>query len=339
MDISFEFIKNLPAKRRQSPSGWITFNCPACSHLGHRPDKRGRGGFKLLAGGGFVVHCFNCTFAAVWNPGKGLPVNAKKFLSYLGVSREEIQKINFNALKTIGTASISTEGIPTFSLDMLQRHDLPDGAKPFSYWADNPTDEFLEIISYLNDRNPELIKWGDYYWTPDPGKKNFCMNKRIIVPFKNPETNWTFGYAARSITDDVNPKYVAQYTNGYLFGQENLFKQYRKYAIICEGIFDAISIDGVATMKQTFSDFQLTTIRTSNKKIIVLPDRDQSGEELAEQAIEEGFSISMPDWGKRIKDAADAVKTYGRGATIATIINYAEDNPLKNKIRMKTWFK
>ena len=164
------------------------------------------------------------------------------------------------------------------------------------------------------------------------------MHRRIIVPFINPNTNWMYGYSARAIYDKIQPKYIAQYTNGYIFGQEHLFSPHRKYVILCEGIFDAISISGCAYMKQTLSRYQLDTLRTSDKKKIILPDRDKDGMRVIEQAIKEGFAVSFPNWEKGIKDAADAVAKYNRASVIRQIIESAEDSPLKIQIKAKTWF-
>jgi DNA primase len=332
MIILDEFRNRLPAKRKHTPSGWESFNAPCCSYRGHKADKRMRGGFRPSGDGGWVFSCFNCGFKASWMPGRVLSLNAKKFLEYLGTSKEEINKINFNCMKT---KSSSTDGTTQQKIEN-RKIDLPEGAKSFLDWAENPTEEFLKVVGYITERNEALLNWHDYYWTPDT---KYNMNKRVIIPFNSPNSDWLNGYSARTVDESVKPKYIASVSNNaYLFGQENLYKPNRKFVIVTEGIFDAISIDGVAVMKQYFSDRQLLTIKTCDKKIIVVPDRDDSGKTLVTQAIEKGFSVSFPDWEDDIKDVADAVKKYGRLATLRQIIDSAEDSALKIQIKMKGWF-
>jgi hypothetical protein len=332
MIILDEFQRRLPAKSKSTPSGWRSFNAVCCHHRGHKSDKRGRAGFRLSGDGGFIYSCFNCSFKASWMPGRVLSLNAKKLLEYMDASKEEINKINFNCMKTKSTA-VGPNHQPIIE---NRKISLPKDAKLFSEWAENPTEEFLKVLEYISERNKDLLLWHDYYWTPD---KEFNMHKRVIVPFNSPKSDWLHGYSARAIDDSVKPKYIAQYSNnGYLFGQENLFKPARKFVIITEGIFDAISIDGAAVMKQYFSERQLQTVKTCDKQIIIVPDRDDSGKTLALQAIEQGFSISLPQWDDDIKDVADAVKKYGRLAALKQILDAAEDNKLKIQIKMRSWF-
>jgi hypothetical protein len=51
----------LPAKRKQNPSGWISFNAPCCVHNNENADRRSRGGIKITDQG-WSYHCFNCGF-------------------------------------------------------------------------------------------------------------------------------------------------------------------------------------------------------------------------------------------------------------------------------------
>ena len=62
----------LPGKRKQTPSGWLSFNAPCCHHNGTSADKRGRGGLITNGDGGISFHCFNCGFKASWQPGRNL---------------------------------------------------------------------------------------------------------------------------------------------------------------------------------------------------------------------------------------------------------------------------
>jgi hypothetical protein len=39
-----DIVQYLPGKRKQSSSGWISFNGPCCVHNGESADRRQRGG-------------------------------------------------------------------------------------------------------------------------------------------------------------------------------------------------------------------------------------------------------------------------------------------------------
>ncbi len=77
--------------------------------------------------------------------------------------------------------------------------------------------------------------------------------------------------------------------------------------------------------------------RKNGNEIIVCPDRDQAGLKLIEQAIDKGWSVSLPDWPAGINDIGDAVNKFGRLYTLYSIANNAESSPLKIRLRAKKW--
>jgi len=327
MDIISQFINRMPAKRKHTPAGWTTVNAVCCHHAGHKPDKRMRGGYKVSSDS-ISYSCFNCSFKASWGAGRVLSKDAKKLLSYLGATPDEIKKINFHCLKLKNSGAISNNIIPSENKKII----LPDGSKLFSEWVNDPPEDFLKVLSYIQERNPNLIKWHEYYWSPK-------MSNRVIVPFLS-DNGWLNGYSARAI-DNTQPKYLAQViNNSYLFGQDKLYLPNRKFVIICEGLFDAISISGVAVMKQYLTDGQISTLKTvsDDKQIIIVPDRDASGKTLVEQAMKLGYSVSFPNWDDGIKDVADAVTKYGRLPALQQILASTLDSELKIKLKMKGWF-
>jgi hypothetical protein len=88
----------LPARRKTSSSGWISFNAPCCQHNGENQDRRSRGGLKPSAEG-WSYHCFNCGYTASFVLGRNLTFKARKLLSWLNVPQEEIERINLESLK------------------------------------------------------------------------------------------------------------------------------------------------------------------------------------------------------------------------------------------------
>ena len=59
------FNSHLPYKKKETPSGWTSFNAPCCHHRSESPDKRQRGGVKYHDG--FVFNCFNCGYSNHFN--------------------------------------------------------------------------------------------------------------------------------------------------------------------------------------------------------------------------------------------------------------------------------
>jgi DNA primase len=107
-----------------------------------------------------------------------------------------------------------------------------------------------------------------------------------------------------------------------------------QHVIVTEGIFDALSISGLALMHNTVSDAQARLIRTLGREITVVPDQDRPGMELVERALELGWAVSMPEW-EDCKDVNDAVIKYGQLATLLTIMQSRETSRIKIEMRRK----
>ncbi len=80
---------------------------------------------------------------------------------------------------------------------------------------------------------------------------------------------------------------------------------------VTEGVFNAFFIDGVATLKNSISEGQLHWLSKSTRPKVIVPDLEGDGDKLANQAIELGWSISIPDIGD-CKDINQAVQRYGK---------------------------
>jgi DNA primase len=152
----------------------------------------------------------------------------------------------------------------------------------------------------------------------------------VIVPFTY--NNTVVGNTTRFL-DDRNPRYLNDFQPGYVFGTDLQHASWQ-HVIVVEGIFDALSISGVALMHNTVSDAQARLIRTLGREITVVPDQDRAGMDLVERAIELGWAVSMPDW-PDCKDVNDAVIKYGRLATLLTIMQSRETSRIKIEMRRK----
>ena len=309
----------LPSKRKQTPSGWISFNAPCCS------DKRQRGGFIMNAGDAVSYHCFNCGFKASWQPGRTISQKMNKLMRLLNMPDDIISQLRLEALRLNENSNAEVrQVIPTF-----EARALPPDTRPINDWLDEMPDKLLPVLEYIAERKLYLDYY-NFHWTPKIGFSN-----RLIIPFY--KDGVCVGYTARAI-GDVKPKYISEQQPGFVF---NLDAQHhdREFVIVCEGPFDAISIDGCALLGAEIKDSQNWLLKQLNKEIILVPDRDHEGPRTVEQAVEYGWSVSMPDWPEGIKDVNDAYIKLGRLATLWMIINAKESNSLKIQLRAKKWFK
>lgn len=313
----------LPPNRKNTPSGWSSFNAPCCHHRGNRRDDRKRGGI-MLTGESFTYHCFNCGFKAGWSPGKLLSSNSRKLLAWLGMPDIEVQKLALAALK-------EQENLPAVKKQFnfeLKEIALPDDTKPIDQWvAEGAQDtELLDVIKYLVDERKVGWDWYPWHWSSSPGYRD-----RVILPFY--QDNLIVGYTGRKIHEG-KPKYLSHSQPSYVF---NLTRQPRdrKYVIVVEGQFDAVAIDGVAIMTNTANDAQIARINSLGREVIVVPDRDKAGAAMIKTAIDQGWTVSLPPWEADVKDVADAVKKYGRIYALATILHYREQNQIKIQLLKK----
>jgi predicted RNA-binding Zn-ribbon protein involved in translation (DUF1610 family) len=313
-----DILNYLPGKRKATPSGWISFNCPMCG------DRRSRGGLKLNEQG-WSYHCFNCSATASFVLGRTLGYRARNLLSLLGVAESEINALNLESLRHRSIHGILTDrsraANTTADIAFEERDDFPPASEVV-------TQEMSEHWQYLRDRCvPQdfpvmtAIRNDGVHWT----------RPHVIIPFSYDDK--IVGWSARFL-DDRTPKYINQTQPGYVFGTELQHDDWQ-YVIVVEGIFDALSINGLAVMHNTVSDAQARLIRNLGREVTVVPDQDRAGLELIDRAVELGWAVSIPDWPQDVKDVNDAVVKFGKLATLLTIMQARETSRIKIEIRKK----
>ena len=125
----------------------------------------------------------------------------------------------------------------------------------------------------------------------------FNFNERLIIPFY-----WrgdVVGYTGRLFEDIEKVKYVTDVQPGYVFNMDTQ-DWTRKFVIVTEGPFDAITISGVSILGSEINDIQRELINNLNRQVIVVPDRDAPGEKLINQAIEFGWNVAFPEWDNKV---------------------------------------
>jgi len=314
----------LPPKRKTTPSGWTSFNAPCCHHNGTTVDTRSRGGL-ISNPDGVSYHCFNCGYKASWQQGRNLSHKMRKLLQWLNAPDDVINKLALTIMQENEGVQVTQQlvEVPQFNTvplpnDAIKVSDITDFDKHSS-----------AIIEYMASRRLQ-VEDTDYYWSPSLGYRD-----RLIIPFYY--ENRIVGWTARTVTSGKKPKYLSEQQPGYVFNLDEQRPQ-KVFAIVCEGPIDALYIDGVALLGSEAKDQQSLLINRLNKDVIVVPDRDQAGSKLVEQAIDLGWGVSMPNWQNDITDIGEAVQRYGRIFTLHSIASCAETSPLKIRLGAKKWF-
>ena len=310
-----DVVSFLPGKRKQTASGWISFNAPCCVHRGDTQDKRQRGGIKPGTDGSWSYHCFNCGYTASFVLGRNLTFKARKLLEWMNVPPEEIERINLESLKHKSIEGLLGERQEI--VNRLQNIEFEDRDLPAE------TQELNEFAKeYLQNRCVPL----DY-----PFLYKTMPRRGIVIPFTH--NNQVVGHTTRFM-DDRTPKYIQDIQPGYVFGTDLQGADWQ-VAIVVEGVFDALSINGLSVLHAEINDAQVRLIRSLGRQIVVVPDQDEAGMKLVDRAVELGWAVSMPEWPLGVKDVNDAVIRLGKLATLITIMQARETSKIKIKLRKK----
>ena len=313
-----DVVSFLPGKRKQTSSGWVSVNAPCCVHRGESADRRMRGGIKSSLDGSFSWHCFNCGYTASFVLGRNLTFKARKLLEWMNVPQEEIERINLESLKhksiegLIQDRQVVADRIQGIE---FEERDLPADTQPLNEAG----------TKYLQKRCIPLDYPYMYKTMPRPG---------VVIPFTH--DNQVVGHTTRFL-DDRTPKYIQDIQPGYVFGTD-LQKSNWQYVVVMEGVFDALSINGLAVLHAEINDAQVRLIRSLGREVIVVPDQDEAGMKLVDRAVELGWAVSIPKWPDGIKDVNDAVIRLGRLGTLLIILEAKETSKIKIEIKRKHFF-
>jgi hypothetical protein len=316
----FDILSIIPGKKRLTPSGWYSFNAICCTSLGHRQDKRGRGGIKL-DGNNWTYHCFNCNFTCNFELGRPIGQKTTDLLKYAGIDDQEIKRWSLESLqhKDLLDFTVKYEKEKTFNFTLK---NLPECE---SIDVHNPDHKIF--VDYLVKRKIDFNKY-TFYVTPKEEGRN---SKRIIIPYFY--KNKIVGHTSRYLDDRI-PKYINDQQPGYVFNYDMQKSNY-EVCILVEGIFDALSIDGCALTHNTINDDQAKLLKQLYKRVIFVPDRDKTGLESIDKALEVGYSVSLPNWADDVKDVNDAVVKYGKLPTLISILQNATSSKIKIEMQRK----
>ena len=199
--IQSTILTSLPAGRKKTPSGWISFNAPCCIHNGETQDKKKRGGIMTSADGTVSYHCFNCGFKASYVIGRKLTQKMRMFMGYIGIADDTIRKLAIEAMRhEEGDAKYEKKKFISF-----KKKDLPKGAKRLEQWLENYTklttteqNNIDKLLNYISSRGMGA-DWYDFMysphnyfdttqtcnqdmystWTHRTGQENLCWSQKV----------------------------------------------------------------------------------------------------------------------------------------------------------------
>jgi hypothetical protein len=316
----FDILTVVPGKKKLTQSGWYSFNAICCQHRGHKPDRRARGGIRT-DGDNWSFHCFNCGFKCGFTLGKSLTKNTKQFLKWSGIDEQQISKWNLESLQHKDLLSYVQVKKAKKKIK-FKDHELPLGEL-----LDVNNIEHKIYVDYVQSRG---INVSDYPFMITPHEAGRQGN-RIIIPYTY--HNKIVGHTSRFLDNKI-PKYINEQQQGYVFGID-FQKPNWEVCILVEGIFDALSINACALTHNTINDDQVELLSQLNRKIIFVPDHDKTGLETIDRALELGYSISIPDWDRGVKDVNDAVIKYGKLTTLLSILQSATTSKVKIEMQRR----
>jgi hypothetical protein len=316
----FDILSIIPGKKKLTHSGWTSFNAICCSHRGHKADRRMRGGIKI-DGNNWSLHCFNCSYTCNFVLGRTITPKTRQLLLWCGIDDLEIKRWSLESLQHKDLLDFTNQPKKKIKIK-FKDHELPLGEL-----VDKNNSLHKVYLDYLQRRGVSSDEYPFLITPQSPGR----MGNRVIIPYTY--KGKIVGHTSRFL-DDRTPKYLNEQQPGYVFNID-MQKPEWTVCILTEGIFDALSIDGVAVMHDDISTEQAQLLSTLNKTIIVVPDRDKTGLELCDRALELGYQVSLPDWDDEVKDTNDAVVKYGKLPTLLSILYSATNSKIKIELRKK----
>ena len=343
-DFIWSAINSALSSTRRGSHGATMINCPMCVTRGESADKRYRCGISRRPDG-VVIHCFNCAFATEYKLGEGFSKNLRNFLQRIGIPSMEVQRLKYKAdqYRRMLTGNIAAQSvIPTAFRPTFQPAELPPYSFTIKQWADNDLEDedFFAVAEYLFSRGDALADPTQFYWSPET---EYDINRRLLIPFYY--DGQLVGWTGRLVgpASAKRPKYHngVQPPN-YLYNNEVMALK-RRFLILVEGPLDAKAVDGVATLGAKLSTEQAQWLNTCGHQIIVLADRDSSGQRMIDHALTNNWMVAFPRlkeghgfqnwWEPDCKDAAEASKRYGKLYTIRSVVATATAQKIEINIK------
>jgi len=312
----------------ENERGWRPIRCACCN------DYQERGGFKF-ENDTVVYYCWNCGTKAAYEEGTGkFSRRIRQILEDFGISRDDLTEISSSVFVNRESLEKQKEE-QEITLKKLSEVKLftPEVALPpksLKLGCDG-YDEFQEpIITYLESRKIDIVKHPIYF---SLDKKYL---RRAIIPFmKNGKIIY---WQARSIDKDVKPRYLncTASREAVLYGYDNLIKWSNMPLFITEGVFDAISIDGVCLLGASLNPAKIEILKKTKRRIIFVIDQDAPGASLASTVIDNDWEFTKVDY--NATDVNDSIIKFGKTFTIYSLmknIRKVEGKKVEAKVNLE----
>ena len=183
----------------------------------------------------------------------------------------------------------------------------------FTPLSADDTDIWAQIaIEYLASRGVDFSLYNFFISKGCKTPSEVKWHKRVICPcYRNGKLIF---YQGRDLTGKSKLKYMNEssiHSNSVvLYGYDELLAKKESPLFITEGIYDAISLNGVALIGNELSQRKIDVINTSVRKKVYIPDLCKTGLSPALAAIRAGWSLALPEFGG-CKDVNEAILKYG----------------------------
>lgn len=303
----------VPLSSKPNSRGFYSVLCKVCGDHGRKGK---RAGFKF-DNDTVGFNCFNCGHSAIYDPHSlssdnhaSLSDNMITVLESFNIPDNEWKQVLFTnlALQHNEGHQRQTKLIHT---DIEPKEiEVPSHFYPLGS-ADSEDKWTIIARDYLeHERGVDPDKYRFYLSTGegDPSAKKW--KGRLIIPIY--KDNKLIFYQGRALVT-LKKKYESPNTprDRVICGFDELFKHTEAPLYITEGWFDAEAIGGVAVLGNKLSDAQIKWLNRSNRPKVIVPDRFGDGHLLAEQGVNLGWKVSIPDTAS-CKDVSEAVKKYGK---------------------------
>lgn len=310
-------------------NGFFQVLCKVCNDHG---GKGKRAGFIFDSNGVVGYNCFNCGIKTKYDPSDNSTISAKmkSVLASFGIEENEYKFIHLENIKNNNSLKIKK----TNKNNNLEPQiiTLPDH---FYKLNNNSNDIWSQIaLEFLNLRK---INFKDYPFYLSTNKE---WLGRLIIPIYK-DNNLIF-YQGRKMDECIEgQKYKSPIISKtcVFFNYAEIFKNTNLPLFITEGFFDALCVNGVAIFGNSLTKQQIEILNKSKRKKVYIPDKYGSGDIGAEQALENNWSLGLPEIGQ-CKDINEAIVKYGKIYTIKSLMdNIYEGISAKAKLGFFTYDK
>ena len=301
-----------------SNTGYHQLKCPCCN------DYKVRAGFKFESG---MIHysCFNCGLKPGYEENSGkISSKFRKVLNDCGIANSDIDNVvnvaYFNKSdETITLDKFDKNKINTTTVET----SLPKQC--FRLGGTDFVDHQYPLLEYLRTRKISSLDY-PFFFSTDP-----YYEKRIIIPFyRNKKLIY---WQARTVLD-VEPRYLNCEVpkTAVLFNFDQLHSWSNLPLLVCEGVFDAIPVNGIALMGGGINESKIALLRQCRRRLIFVIDRDVIGGEVAKHALANEWEITFTPEGT---DINKSIQKYGKLWTIQYIMNNIPKSKLDAELQVK----